>query len=246
MRYLFVALQFLTIFPARIQRLNPIDLVRSMAFYPIVGALIAISLYGTFFLLDLFLPHLLSSLVILLVWSLLTGGLHLDGLADTLDGFVGGQDKDSILAIMRDPAIGTMGTIGILLVLALKGAVLFLLSKENVLPSLIFVLATGRYLMIYGAFLSRYPRTDGIGKDYIGKIPLDTFLTAGFFILAITLMALQWKGLILLLLSLFWTHLWVFYCHHRIEGMTGDTLGAVGEVSEAILLILLCLNFYKN
>ncbi len=93
--------------------------------------------------------------------------------------------------------------------------------------------------MVLGAFVSRYPHTEGAGKNYIGRISVGTFVTASLFALLIAAMIFQLKGLLLLLTAMGWSMLWIKYCHKKINGMTGDTLGALGEVSEALLLVIL-------
>ncbi len=254
-RRFLLAIQFLTIFPLSLRAAHERDLSGSMVFYPLVGAMLGLILTGMAVFFHVLFDGVgannyspLPVLFVILLWVIFTGGLHLDGLADTLDGFVGGKDKESTLAIMRDPAIGTMGALGIFFVLAFKWGALCALCNVVVgannyspLPlSLPFVMATGRYLMVLGAFVSRYPHTEGAGKSYIGKIPLSVFLTASLFMLVIAVATFQIKGLFLLLAALGGSALWVVYCHRRIGGMTGDTLGALGEVSEAVLLVVLC------
>ena len=176
-RQFLLAVQFLTILPLKITVAKEEDLSASMAFYPLVGVLLGIILTGaTVFFHALFdgvgandySP--LPVLFVILLWVILTGGLHLDGLADTFDGFVGGKDKESTLSIMRDPAVGTMGTLGIFFVLAFKWGALYALCEKgfagaNGHSPLPFILATGRYLMVLGAFVSRYPHTEGAGKS---------------------------------------------------------------------------------
>jgi adenosylcobinamide-GDP ribazoletransferase len=241
-RRFLLAVQFLTIFPLRIGVVEEKDLSGSMAFYPLVGAVLGVVLAGMAVFLHAFLPQVLAALFLLLAWVILTGGLHLDGLADTLDGFIGGKDKESALSIMRDPAIGTMGALGIFFVLAFKWGALYAFYGKGLITLLVFVLATGRYLMVLGAFVSRYPHTEGAGKNYIGKIPLSIFLTASLFMLFIAVATFQIKGLFLLLAALGGSALWVVYCQRRIGGMTGDNLGALGEMSEAVLMLLLTVN----
>ncbi|MBI1977092.1 MAG: adenosylcobinamide-GDP ribazoletransferase [Candidatus Omnitrophica bacterium] len=234
----------MTILPLKIKFAKEKDLSASMAFYPLVGGLLGIILTGMAVFFHTFFPQAPAVLFLLLAWVILTGGLHLDGLADTLDGFIGGKNRESTLSIMRDPAIGTMGALGIFFVLALKGGALYALCEKGLVGAnnyspLPFTLATGRYLMGLGAFVSRYPHTEGAGKNYIGRISVGIFTAASLFALFIAAMTFQLKGLLLLLTAMGGSMLWIKYCHKRINGMTGDTLGALGEVSEALLLVTL-------
>lgn len=213
-----------------------------MAFYPLVGVILGALIAVLASLMGSFLPQPLTVLLMLMFWVILTGGLHLDGLADTLDGFIGGKNKESTLSIMRDPTVGTMGILAIFFVLAVKWQTLLSFPPERIPVLLIFVVAIGRYLMVLGAFVSRYPHQEGAGKNYIGKISLSIFLTASLFMLLIAVATFQIKGLFLFLAALVGSVLWIVYCRRRIGGMTGDNLGALGEVSEAVLLLLLTVN----
>lgn len=242
MRQFLLAIQFLTILPIKIHRVNQRDLALSMGFYPLVGAILGLVLYFLSRWVNSLLPESVHALIIVSVWAILSGGLHLDGLADTLDGFVGGRDAETRISIMRDATIGAMGSLGLFFALGLKWATLSnLIAQKQDLFVLIFIVALSRYLMVYASFVSKYPSARGVGADYVGKISKAIFLFASCFMLFLTGVTIQFLGFLLLISAVLWASLWVYYCRLKIGGMTGDTLGALGELTEVGLLTLLCL-----
>ena len=140
MKRLLVALQFLTIIPFKIKgKVDDNDLGRSLIYFPIVGLLIGLILAGiAYFAAPI--PPLVTSALILIAWGVITGGIHLDGFADTCDGFYGNRPKEDILRIMRDSRIGTMGAVGVALILLFKFAVLSSTRPEDLWKVLIICL----------------------------------------------------------------------------------------------------------
>lgn len=138
-RPFFIALQFLTRIPVRLAgEPSPRELGLSLLYYPLVGLLLgALLAGGAWLLLRSGIPPLLGAALILSLWVALTGALHLDGLADSIDAWAGGRgDRERTLAIMKDPASGPQGVTGLVLVLLLKFAALHsLLGAMNLLAS---------------------------------------------------------------------------------------------------------------
>src|SRR5262245_43591806 len=145
MRRLALAFQFLTILPwPRVEVRQAEDLGGSMVFYPIVGAVLGSFLVGVFFIgAEIFPPGVLRpALVALLI--VLTGGLHLDGLADVCDGFYAGRTRAETLRIMKDPHLGTMAVLGVISVLMMKVVLLSYLPASVVCSALLSFPAIGR------------------------------------------------------------------------------------------------------
>ena len=131
MKRFLIALQFLTILPLNIKgKIEEKDFGRSLIYYPIVGLLIGLFLAGIAYI-SAFLPPLVTSVLILVAWMVITGGIHLDGFADTCDGFYGNRPKEDILKIMRDSRIGTMGAAGVVMLLLIKFATLSSIRSED-------------------------------------------------------------------------------------------------------------------
>ena len=116
-----IALQFLTVFPIQLKQMpSKQQNGQSLLFYPVIGLGIGLVLYTIALGLSA-LPSMLLSSLILVIWIWLTGGLHLDGLADTADAWVGGfGDKERTLKIMKDPACGPIGVLSLIIVCILK------------------------------------------------------------------------------------------------------------------------------
>jgi len=123
----------------------PARLTRSMGLFPAVGLLLGLGLVLCNGLLALLLPRAVvdALLLVLLIWS--SGALHLDGVADTLDGLAGGRDRESSLRIMKDSRIGAIGAVGLVLVVLLKYLSLNSLPLELKGAALILMPATGRW-----------------------------------------------------------------------------------------------------
>ena len=109
---LLAAIQFLTILPVK-RNFTSEQTGRSTAFFPVVGIIIGLILFGLHWLLHLFLPNALVNILLLTSLVVLTGGLHLDGLADTMDGMAGHRTAERRLEIMHDSRIGGIGAVGL-------------------------------------------------------------------------------------------------------------------------------------
>ncbi len=252
------SLAFLTRLPLpRIQRYDESIAALSVIFYPLVGAIIGGLLCLFVGVLIGFYPHANSGLVaalVLTLWTYLSGGLHLDGLADSADAWVGGLgQRDKTLAIMKDPQSGPMGVIVIVLVLLIKWAALEALFQALLQPmlngtswwpvfaSIVIVPILARAVVIGVLATTPYVREAGLGKNLLaGVTPIRVWVT--LIIVALLTVLLVPKSAILLLL------VWLTVAAmaraamlKRIQGCTGDTLGATIEIQEAILLVALAL-----
>ena len=240
-----IALQFLTIVPIQLKQIPTAKQnAQSLLFYPVIGLLIG----GILFALSLIFAHLpliLLSSMIFVVWIWLTGGLHLDGLADTADAWVGGfGDPQRTLDIMKDPACGPIGVLSLIIVCLLKFAALYVLLQQHSNLFLILVPALGRSVPVFLFLTTNYVRKKGLGQSIGDVIPKIW----GWFIFILTLSLLgiyQWQGLIIsigfILLLIYLRSVF----NQRIGGITGDTVGAAIELLEmASLLIFVVTLFY--
>lgn len=237
MRFL-LALQFLTMLPIKIKRtVKDEDLGRSLLYFPIIGLFIGLLLAGVAQI-SLFLPNTVSAVLILTVSIIITGGIHLDGFADTCDGFYGTRPKEERLSIMRDSRSGVMGIIGITMLLLLKFSLILSIPRYMLWKSLIMMSMMGRWALSYACSASTYARTDGKARGFIEHARLRDSLISGLFTLAIFTLLMGLKGLLFFGLSLGAVLLFIIYSKHKINGMTGDTLGAANEIAEAIILFI--------
>ncbi|KRG40742.1 cobalamin synthase [Stenotrophomonas panacihumi] len=212
---------------------------RSLPWYPLVGLVVGIVLASLAWALQHSPPLLLAALVVA-AWAWLTGGLHLDGLADTADAWIGGMgDRERTLAIMKDPRSGPAGVTALVLVLLLKFAAIASLPGPAQWPALVLAPLLGRAALT-AAFLSTpYVRTGGMGAPLAGA----SRLACGLALLAtLALVACVGRRAVIALLvvfAVFW--LWRRACMRRLGGMTGDTCGALAEAVEVAVLVALAL-----
>jgi adenosylcobinamide-GDP ribazoletransferase len=235
-----LALQFLTIVPwPRAEVRQPADLGASMVFYPVVGAALGSLMLGVYLAGSAVFPDgvLRPALVVLLV--ILTGGLHLDGLADVCDGFYAGRTKADVLRIMKDPHLGTMAVVGIISVLLMKVMLLSSLPAALLCSALLIFPAISRAGMVWGMWMAPYARPEGgTGETFFLTLRQRHVWMATAFLGGWTVLFAGWTAAILLGLAAGATKLFVGFCHRRIGGMTGDTLGALNELLELLTLAL--------
>jgi adenosylcobinamide-GDP ribazoletransferase len=229
------ALQFLTLIPVRLAA--PLDertQARALLYYPMVGGLIGLCLLLLATVLQ-GVPTGLSAAVLLLVWAGLTGGLHLDGLADSADGWMGGLgSRERTLEIMKDPHLGASGALVLILVLLLKWSALSALLSVATLWPLLLAPVAGRGAALLLLVTTPYARPDGIARDMLPRLQRRHALwVCAAVILLLGLFGL-WLSLSLLLAGagLRWLMM------RRLGGTTGDTAGASIELVETLLLVL--------
>ena len=231
------ALQFLTRLPVRLPGVPAAAVQgRSLLYYPLVGLLLGLlllipaGLFGAT-------PSVAAALV-LAVWVVVTGGLHLDGLADSADAWIGGHgDRERSLAIMKDPASGPMGVAALVLVLLLKFAALEALLDSGNHGALVLAPMLGRAGALALFLSTPYVRPGGLGQALADHLPrreaghvlvlaglLAVILEGGTaFVMLLAAGALGW-GLRALMLR-------------RLGGTTGDTAGVLIELVEAAALV---------
>ena len=236
MKPLLIALQFLTILPIRISEIKERDFGASLLYFPIVGLGIGLVLSLSVFLLSS-LPVLIKSAIILTVSTIITGGIHLDGLADTCDGFYGNKSKEEILEIMRDSRIGVMAVVGLVTLLLLKFSLIASLSNEILWKALIVMAVFSRWTQCLACSNSAYARKEGKAKYFIEYASKRDVFIGGLFSLALFVLLMQIKGIILFLVSAPVIFLFLQYIKKKIGGMTGDTIGAASEVAEVLILL---------
>ena len=237
-----IALQFLSSLPIRLPGMPaPQELGRSLLFYPLAGLLFGVILWALNWLL-LGAPALLHAALLLTVWVLLSGALHLDGLADSADAWLGGfGDRERTLTIMKDPRSGPIAVVTLVLVLLLKFTALLALIEQEYAVALIIVPLIGRGALL-GLFLTTpYVRAGGLGQALADHLPRS----AGKQVLAVSALACVliaglggvW-ALVLAGLGFVWLRQVML---RRIGGTTGDTAGALLELLEMAVLVGLAL-----
>jgi len=236
-----IALQFLTILPIKIKsEIKEENFGRSLVYFPIVGILIGILLAITSHIL-VFLPRMVLGAFILLISIVVTGGIHLDGFADTCDGFYGSKPKKKILEIMRDSRVGVMGVIGIVCLLLLKFTLIVSIPKNILWKSLIMMATFARWSQVLACCTSKYAREEGKAKYFIEYANRGGIIIGGVLTFVLFLFLAKLKGVMLFILAFATIFLFINYVKKKIGGMTGDTIGATSEVAEvAVLFFALC------
>jgi adenosylcobinamide-GDP ribazoletransferase len=143
------ALGFLTVYPLRASDAwTPETLGSSMMYYPLIGTFIGLALWGLAVLLGVLFPPPVVSVLLLVSALLVTGGLHMDGWADLIDGLSGSYNREEALRIFKDPHVGSMAVAGVVLLILLKYACLNALSQVALRPALVLMTTLSRYALV--------------------------------------------------------------------------------------------------
>jgi adenosylcobinamide-GDP ribazoletransferase len=218
----------------------PAGLTRAQRAFPLIGALIGLSV-GLFdvMLLSLGIPGLAAAALALGAGAALTGALHEDGLADVGDGFGGGRDREAKLAIMRDSRLGTYGTMVLLVAFTAKLAALASLPAAGIVPALMVAHTLGRAAIPVMAAYLPFARADGLGKS-AGRPDISVAVAAIALAVMIAALCLPVTDAVLALLVTTLAALAVSSLAWRqIGGVTGDVFGAAEQVAETAVLLML-------
>jgi adenosylcobinamide-GDP ribazoletransferase len=236
-RALGAAVAFLTRVPwlARFQ-FTGVDLVRGAPAFPLVGAAIGALVGGAVVAgTGLGLPALLAATLAIALEVVLTGALHLDGLADSADGLAG-QTRERTLQIMRDPGVGVYGTAAVVLDLLVKVMAVGSLPRADVLPVLIAVYAISRAAPLPLAASLPYAGTAGTGKAFVDCVGWARTAAGAGVAAVVAVVAVAGWALVLLASLAMVTGAVAVGARRRLGGVTGDVLGAAVE-----LMVLACL-----
>ncbi|MEQ8191310.1 MAG: adenosylcobinamide-GDP ribazoletransferase [Candidatus Eremiobacterota bacterium] len=238
MKRFLIILQFFTTIPVSVDvEFTAEDFGRGIIYIPFIGAIIGFFLLGIHYLSSLLSSDTVSAVFTVIGGVIITGGLHLDGLADTFDGIFSYRPKEKMLEIMKDPRLGTFGGMALFFLLLLK--IIFLLSISKILlGKAIFVMPLfGRLGMIWCAGISEYAREkSGMGSatiDFAGfrEIVICTGIT-----ILIAFLAMGSSMIVPLATTIVFTLIFTKFIYSKIGGTTGDILGACTEISEILLL----------
>jgi adenosylcobinamide-GDP ribazoletransferase len=230
-------LQFLTIFPAPFRHDTGNKACgESLPYFPLIGLLLGALLIGLHYGLSLIFPASVVNALLVTALVIFTGAHHLDGLADTSDGVIAGTSREERLAIMSDTKVGTFGIIGVFLTLLLKYVTL---SSTPVLPALLLMPTLSRWIMVNAIFIFPYAKGNGMGLAFKQGATWQRFAIATAIALIAAVALLKLWGLVLM------ASLWLMvfgvasYFKSRLGGLTGDTYGAINELAEVLVLLIL-------
>ena len=244
LKLFFIAQTFLTRIPAPkiMTGMSEKEISHSILFYPVIGLLIGLVLTLLAYLFGTFFEETtsLATAIILTVWVLITGALHLDGVADTIDGLVGGQNStERTLKIMKDPVTGPMGIVSIFLILMLKySAIMSILDSDISLWGLLLAPFVARAISV--GLLTYTPAAQEQGLAFeLKKVSLPELVAIISLVVAIVIfISVGVYGLIAIALIIFAIRHWTM---SRLNGITGDVLGFSIEIIEAVFLVTIVL-----
>jgi adenosylcobinamide-GDP ribazoletransferase len=234
---IWVAVQFLTLLP--IPNLKGFTWddkrpLQAVFAYPLVGLLLGLLLYAAALALPNEYPWV-TGIVIALLWSWLTGGLHLDGLADSADGWMGGLgDRSRTLSIMKDPHIGVTGSMALVTAMLLKASLVGVIAHQAIEHWLIWIPILARTCAIILMATTPYVSEKGIGTGWISRVGMVHFTWACCILMVVSLLiphafllVVSIIGILILLRAMMM---------RRLKGCTGDTIGATIEITELTAL----------
>lgn len=237
-----LAVQFLTVLPwgrsLQVEADSSLAIQgRSLVWYPVVGLMLGVLLTGLSGLLPT--PHYVTAAIVVAVWVILTGGLHLDGLADCADAWVGGLgDREKTLRLLKDPLCGAMAVLSLVLVLLLKTVAVAALVFSEAWLWLWAVPLLSRASLLLLFLTTPYVRPQGLGEVLASYFPkplswgvLLLVMSVGFLLLPGMLWVLWLMVALLVCMAVRWAAL------KRIQGFTGDIAGAQVELIEVALLV---------
>ena len=236
------ALSFLTVIPLpRRREVSPEQVGRSIGYFPVVGIIIGLILAGLYWLLRLVLPSAVVSGLLLVCLVVLTGGLHLDGFVDTCDGIAGHKTPEARWQVMRDSRAGAFGIVGVCCLLIVKYVSLNSVPDSLMMMTLVLMPVVSRWAMVYAVFAYPYARPSGLGKVFKQAASRRRLAIATLVALAVAIPWFRLAGLVIMLGVWAIVVAMAAYLKGKFSGLTGDTYGAINEVAEVSVLILVCL-----
>ena len=247
MKRLIGIIQFMTRIPIPVDTGFDEEFHKSIIYFPIVGLVLGICYMLVARLgLVLFNPYI-TAVLVLASEVILTGGLHLDGLGDSFDGLYSYRDKEKILEIMKDSRLGTNGLLAIVIVFLLKVGFLNSLLEKNILWPILTMPVVARSMQVIACYRTKTPREKGMGNIFIGKVSTSYLIGVITLMLGINLgsiylmegQILYANEIITLLIMAVGVKLFVKSVYKKIDGITGDILGCICELSELVYLMII-------
>lgn len=235
---LILMLQFFTRLPINLEIKMEKDIIsKGIYYFPVIGMLIGLISYFVYFLLS-YVNLDVASFFAVLALVLVTGGLHIDGLSDTFDGFFSGRSKERVLEIMKDSRVGTFGVVGIIFDVLLKYIIIKNISKDFVLTSLVFSCGIARLGASFLIAFGKSARPGGLGDLFASSSKKKYFYISAilFSVLGIVLVGIPF--MVALSISTLFVLYFMKHSYKVIGGLTGDVYGATIELVEIISLFI--------
>lgn len=216
----------------------------SMGLYPLIGLIIGVILLLFSELSIIFLSRNVTNILMLILLVYLTGGLHLDGFIDSIDGLFSSRKKDRILEIMHDSLIGSFGAIAVILLFLLKFNLFLEFSGEFRKPVILLMAVFSRWTIVFAAWKYPLAVSSSLGKGFNYNLSWKQLLEGSTYLIII-IFSLHYLfsfpfylSLIIFFISFLITHLFAKYVINKIDGLTGDIYGAINEIIEVVVLLI--------
>ncbi len=236
-----VAMGFLTVIPTGEARVSPPhEMEKAFSLFPLVGLAMGIDLTILGWVIEKVASPLVSASVLLVFWVVVTGGLHLDGVADSFDALSLGKKREERLRIMKESTIGTFGVLAVVLLMMVKMAALSSLVKKGEWRALLLTPMVARWAVVFLAHISMPAREGGLGIMAVHASTKKAVIVASailcvalLLVWPVALLNLIWMVPLVMGISAFWRKM--------VGGITGDVLGATVEVVEMGVLLILAM-----
>jgi adenosylcobinamide-GDP ribazoletransferase len=242
-----LAFQFLTILPLKVKDFSEKNMAWALVCFPIVGFCLGLILFGlNTFLSTPGISTALLNIILVIVLIIITGGMHLDGIADTADAFLSGKTIKEMLEIMRDSHIGVMGVLALISIILLKIGLLSSVNSALKPVVLILMCILSRWSVVLVMYLFPYARQEGKAKLFIQGLNLKIFMSSTILTAIFSFLIWHVAGLIVLLAVALWVYIIGKLASRKIGGVTGDILGAAIELTEIFILFIVCISQGSN
>lgn len=239
LRRFLAALTLLTVIPVPGFCSTEDDLAGCKPYFPLVGVIVGFIVYWLAQGLLWFASPYVMAMVLIIALAMASKGFHLDGLADTADGFMSSRSRDRMMEIMRDSRIGSMGVLALIFVLGLKVAGIASLYADQVPKTVLFAAIAGRCAIVAYIQLSRYARETGMGEIMFRRKSIICFVWVLAFMFCAGIYLFKSTGLVMCGAIVIFVIFWAVYTKRKIGGATGDTIGACEEISEMIVPVFM-------
>jgi len=219
---------------------------KATVYFPVVGIIIGFILLGLDRLFSLILPPGIVNVLLIAFLAVITGGLHLDGLADTLDGMAGHRTPGERLEIMRDSRIGGLGAVGIALVLLMQYVLLNNITPALRFPVLVLAPTLSRWAMVNAIFVYPYARPSGLGKAFKDGLIGLQYALATVITLMMAIILFKISGVVIMVGCWVIADLTSLYFKHKLGGLTGDTYGAINEFTMLAVMLIVNILAFKH
>lgn len=238
-------MQFLTVIPLPVRLdAKDEDFGKGLVFAPVAGLVIGGILAGCYWALRFVFPVYLAAISVVVIYIILTGGLHMDGLGDTFDGLFSNRSKQRILEIMRDSRVGTNAVLAIASVMLIDVALISAINSSGIIKVLILTPVAGRIGSLVGAGTSTYARNgEGLGKSFIDYCGIKEVIVGLMIYFVLFYLVGGTTGLLISIIPVITAYLITHLLCMKIGGATGDILGAVCELNQVVFLIAAFLIF---